>query len=309
MLELTPESPVVRNMLRKRDRLPGHEDIRLLQYFMGGGMRCAAGAGVAVGLCDAGMHHAPDVVAGSSGGAPDGAYQLNGPARVRLGASIFYEECLSGFIRASLPVADADYLDSVFRRGSKALDVEAVICSRPDFYVGVTRVSDGRYGFINFKTALPDPLTGMKASYAMKGLYGRSVWVNGIEYIDDSVDVFPLDLLIEQFQPTDILVIANQSRSGQRLTRVVDILSATLSVAQGQLTHAGRLLTRQGRYRQTLKTTEDRTVNVGILWSPPGLNLLSRNRDKLIAVMEASYGQTMALFGQPNAEPNLFRTP
>jgi predicted patatin/cPLA2 family phospholipase len=278
--------------------------------FMSGGMRGVAGAGVAVALCDLGLHEVADVVIGASAGAPDAAYLLNGPSRVRLGASIYYEECVNGrFIKPSHPIVDIDYLMSVFASGPKALDVEEVRRSRPDFFVGATRQSDGVFCFINAKTAKPDMLTAIKAAVAMKVLYGLTVTVNGIEYIDDSVELLPIDLIVQQWQPTDILVIANQTSSGSMLDRTTDTLSAVMSVTQGQLGQAARLYGRRRRFLQTLAAIDQLPVNVGILWPPPGLNILSRKANKLIAVAEESYRQTMSLFGQPNAVPNLYRTP
>lgn len=302
---------VTSNMLRKRDELPGHETIRLVLLFMSGGMRGIAGAGVAVALCDLGLHEVADVVIGGSAGAPDAAYLLNGPSRVRLGASIYYEECATEqFIsRRRRPVVNIDFLISVFASGPKSLDVEAVRRSRPDFFVGATRERDGAFCFINAKTAEPDTLTAIKAAIAMKVLYGRTVTVNGIEYLDDSVELLPINLIVEQWHPTDILVIANQTSAGSMLDRATDTLSAAMSVTPGQLGQAARCYSSHRRFRRTLAAINRLPVNIGILWSPPGLNILSRNADKLIAVAEQSYCQTMSLFGQPNATPNLFRTP
>lgn len=314
MQALQPDPMLIRvigNMLRKRDKLAGHEAIRLVLLFMSGGMRGVAGAGVAVALCDLGLHEAFDVVIGASAGAPDAAYLLNGPSRVRLGASIYYEECTTEhFISPRRrPIVDIDYLISVFANGPKSLDVEAVKQSRPDFFVGSTRKRDGAFCFINAKTAEPDTLTAIKAAIAMKVLYDLTVTVNGTEYFDDSVELLPIDLIVEQWHPTDILVVANQTSTGSMLDRATDTLSAAMSVAGGQLGQAARLCGRYQRYRRTLATIYRWPVNVGIIWSPPGLNILSRKTDKLIAVAEASYRQTMSLFGQPNATPNLFRTP
>ncbi len=313
MSQLSPDSPIVQNMFCKRDQLPGHETIRLTMLFMSGGMRGVAGAGVAVALCDLGFSNTAEVVIGASAGTANAAYFLAGQRdRVRLGASIYYEECCLNdrFIDfRRRPTIDIDYLVSVFARGPKALDLEAIKRSQSEFFVGVTRYRDGAFELIDAKAARPDMLTAIKASMAMKALYSRTVTVNGTEYIDDSVEMLPIDLIVEQFHPTDILVVANQTSAGSMLDRATDTLSAAMSVTQGQLGQAARLYGRHQRYRQTLATIGQLPVNVGILWSPPGLNILSRKAAKLLAVAEQSYRQTMSLFGQPNATPNLFRTP
>lgn len=313
MLQLTPDAPIIHNVVRKRDKLPGHESTRLVILFMSGGMRGVAGAGVAVALSDLGLGQTADVVIGASAGTANAAYFLAGGSNVRLGTSIYYEECVNGrFIDLRRrPAVDIDYLVSVFADGPKALDQDSLRQAEPNFYVGVTRKSDGDFVLIDAKAAKPDLLTAMKASMALPGLYDRTVMVNGVEYLDGWIELLPIDQIVRQFQPTDILVVANQLPPQSILDRVLptDLLFATLAAGQGQLKYAARSYGRQGRYLQTLRQIERSTeVNIGILWSPPGLNTLSCNADKLLAVAEQSYCQTMCLFGQPDARPNLFST-
>lgn len=314
MLDLKPDSPIVHNMVCKRDKLPGHDSIRPAILFMSGGMRGVAGAGAAVALCDLGFSSVADVVIGASAGTANAAYFLAGLQNVRLGASIYYEECVNGrFINFHRrPVVDIDYLVSVFASGPKALDCEAIRQSRSEFFVGVTRYRDGAFHLIDAKTARPDMLTAIRASMAMPGLYDRTVTVNGTDYLDGWIELLPIDQIMRQFQPTDLLVVANQRPPQGLLGKILpaDLLFAAMAVGRGHFEYAARSYGRQGRYLESLQAIEQSPVaNIGILWAPSGLNLLSTKPDKLLAVAETSYRNTMSLFGQPNIAPNLFRTP
>ena len=168
-------SQVVKNLFLKRDLLrqgdPKHEQIRPALLICGGGMRGVYGAGVVMALHQLGLADCFDVVVGISTGAAIGGYFLAGEEQSQLGTSIYYNECLNGFINFwRWPIIDIDYLEKVFRDGPKKLNDETILKHRSKFFVGVTDWDTGEGCFLE-AGRVPDPITAIKASLAVTELY------------------------------------------------------------------------------------------------------------------------------------------
>jgi predicted patatin/cPLA2 family phospholipase len=202
-MELHESSQVVKNLLRKRDLLlqgdRAHEEIRSALVICGGAMRGVFGAGAAIAFHRLGLASCFDVVVGISTGAAIASYFLAGEERGLLGTSIYYEECLNGFISfRKWPVADIDYIERTMRHGRKKLDIEAILAHRSQFYVGATDWDSGEGHFLDVKRAKPDPLAAIKASFAITELYRRPVVVNGKRFTDGSTAMpFPAKKVLE----------------------------------------------------------------------------------------------------------------
>ena len=313
-MELRTDSRVVKNLLRKRDLLlqrdPAHEQIRTALVILGGGMRGASGGGIGIAFHALGLGDVFDVVVGVSTGAPVAAYFLAGPKQMALGASIYYQDLPPRFIRyCRRPIVDIDFLESVFRTGSKKLDVGSIRKHRSKFYVAVTKTSSGEGVLLNAKR-ISDLVTVIKASTALPGLYGRSVSVNDELFIDGGVgNPFPAREVVERFRPTDLLVIANHPLRAMRGDGhlLVERILAPLLLRNTPPRVKKATLNRQYRFREAYKFLESTVdLNWGILYSPDdGTHLLTRDSSKLRMLARASAQNLLKVFGEQTMQVKL----
>lgn len=312
-MELHESSQVVQNLFRKRDLLlqgdRAHEQIRSALVICGGAMRGVYGAGAGLALQLLGLHNCFDVVIGISTGALVAAYFLDDLERGPDAVSIYYTECLDArFINfTNWPVVNVDYIESVMRGGRRPLDIQGILKHRSQFFVGATDWESGEGHFLDVKCAKPEPLAAIKASLAITGLYRRPVMVNGRNFTDGSTALpFPTRKVLQSFQPTDMLVIANCSQahasSSPSWTRKVltNLFTTGLSPKVRALA-AGR----SGLWKENLEYLRGHTANVGILWGPDGVSQLTRNHTRLLATAEEGVRKTLAVFGQPELPFNL----
>lgn len=285
-----------------------HEQIRSVLIVCGGAMRGVYGAGAGIAFHRLGLAHCFDVVVGISTGAAIASYFLAGEEQTLLGTTIYYEECLDGFISfRRWPIADADYIERVMRSGRKKLDIDAILKHRSQFFVGATDWENGEGHFLDVKCAEPEPLVAIKASFAITELYRRPVVVNGRNFTDGSIAMpFPVKKVLQSFDPTDIFVITNCSQanasSSPSWTRKVltTLFAAGLSLQVRALT-----VRRSDLWTENLKYLRDCTSNVAILWGPNSIGSLTRNRDLLRQAAAEGAQKTLVAFGQPELSFNL----
>ncbi len=264
---------VIDNLKRKRDRLPGHEDIRPLLLILPGGMRGAAGAGAILALHQAGLSDVFETVVGISTGAPTAAYFLSGYTQALQGASLYYQDlATTEFInlRRVKNIMRLELLLEVMASGQKAIDQVAIQSAPADFYMGMTTVR-GEQKFINAKTARPSLLSAIHASMAMPGTGGQPVIVNGEAYVDGGLYPFPLHSIIRQFAPTDVLVIPNfpQPPDGVFHLTLKDFFASLFVLRTGSLTLTKLAILRRRKLTAGLRATKTVSpIRVGILWPP-----------------------------------------
>lgn len=297
---------VVGNLLEKRDQrnLDGTErkDIRPLLLILGGGMKGPYGAGQALlGLPAVGLDKVFDTVVGISAGAATAAYFVGGGEQAPKGASIFYEECTAGeFIKPERvrQIMNIDVVTDAMSLGEKAVDQKAVLDSKTEFYVGVTRKEDWQSELINAKTAKPGMITAVGASMAVPLLYRKAIEVNGEKYVDGAFDPMPIEKIIKQFNPTDILVLPNTPFDRMDAFELTpgEYLIAEFAHRTGSLGSLGtteKFLRVKEEIRKSLEYIQHQSkVNIGILW-PPDSNLsnLTTDPDKVeAAVIESARG-------------------
>lgn len=303
---------VVIDRLFEKKNDPERKDIRSVLLIMGGGMKGAAGAGQSlIGLPAVGMDKVFDAVVGVSAGAAEAAYLVAGGEQVPKGASIFYEECAAGeFIKRSRinQVVNIDVVTEAMSRGEKAVDQQAVLGSKTEFYVGVTRESDGECELIDAKTAKPGMIAAIGASMALPIAYRKAITVNGEKYVDGVFDPMPIQKIIERFNPTDILVLPNIpfKRTDAFELSAGEYMLAEFADRVG-LSNAARFLRVNEEIRKSLQVIQnEQKVNIGILWPPDSDlgNLTTDSKQVEAAVIESARGVIKA-FGaeQPGALP------
>jgi predicted patatin/cPLA2 family phospholipase len=303
---LKKNSQFVKDLFLKKKLLESgdlsHEKIRTVLLVLGGAMQGANGAGAANALCALGLSQVFDVVVGVSTGAGIGAYFLAGKEQTALGSSIYYEECtLPDFINfyRRKCIANIDFVETILRSGKKKIAVDKIMNSRSMFYVGATRTKDGKGEFINVKTAIPDPISAIKASMAMPGFYGKSVRVNGKLYEDGSPGLpFPVREVVDKFSPTHLLVISN------------DNLECTYARVVGEKLFARIMLKRQPRMARTMEEHSGKLmesigyfakldgVKRAILFPGLELNIFTQDRRRLKRAIVATARKTLRAFGR-----------
>jgi len=292
--------------LRKRDLLraenPAHEHIRTLLMISGGGMRGVYGAGVCIALHHLELSDCFDTVIGVSTGAAIGGYFLTGKAYAACGTTIYYEECLGGFIKRTIPIptVDIDFLESVFRNGAKKLDLTALAESRSKFLVGVTHYDTGSGELVDAKCAQPDPIAAIKASLALTFAYRNAVYVNETPYTDGGMsEPLPLEEAVRQCTPTDILVVSNYSEEESRAMgeswkeKVLDMVLSRRMPSQLKTPFA----TRDTRWKESLAYAENPPCMTKIFYGPRGVHILTRNLLLLRTATLQGITDALAFFG------------
>lgn len=305
-MEFHENSQVVKNLFRKRDLLlqgdRAHEEIRSALVICGGAMRGVFGAGAVIAFHRLGLANCFDVVVGVSTGAAIASYFLAGEEQTLLGTSIYYEECLNGFISfRRWPVADVDHIERTMRRGRKKLDIEAILAHRSQFYVGATAWDNGDAHFLDVKCAQPEPLAAIKASYAITELYRRPVMVNGQKFTDGSTAMpFPAKKVLETFAPTDMLVIANcsQAKPFSPPSRARKVLGALFTIGLSPQVRS-LVADRSDLWTENLDHIRNGSANVGVLWGPSSVGRLTRDYELLRATATEGAQKTLDAFGQP----------
>lgn len=300
---------LTRNLFLKRDLLAkgdaAHAEIRTVLLLCGGGMRGAYGAGAVIALHQLGLAEVFDVVVGISTGAAIASYFLAGYEQTLLGTSIYYDECTKGFISyMRWPIVDIGHIERVMRGGRKKLDIDAVRKHRSRFIVGATEYKTGNPRFIEACSASPDPLTAIKASFAITEARLPPVMVNGIGFTDGATSMpFPARMLVEAFHPTDLLVIAN-SPAPDASGPVEGPFAFARKISVYGLPPALQRSLRAGpwMWQQNLDWIRRSKVRCSILWGPGNGGLLTRDRERLRrSVIEGA----SAMHGLLGREPSL----
>lgn len=296
---------VVDRLKKKRDDPEGEgKKIKPLLLVLGGGMRGSYGSGQVVALRKLGLTDHFDTVVGISAGACDAAYFLAGDQQVLLGASIYYEECTtSEFINFKHinRVLNVEVVSDVMRRGPKALDVAAIKNSRPNFYVQVTKTGTNESVLINAKTATEGTIEAIRASMAFPLLYGKTVHIDGGEYVDGAFEPLPIEKVIQQFKPTDILILPNRSFTNTDVHELSkgEYLLSKIMPKRGLLGLLGKMLKSKEKLRRAFQDIKSATdINIAVLWPPDsGLTSLSNTESDEIktAIIEAA-NDTFARF-------------
>ena len=300
--------PIIKRLFRKRDLLKSkdlaHKQIRPMLIICGGALRGTYGAGAVCALHALGLEDVFDVVIGLSTGSGIGAYYLAGHEQTLLGTTIYYDDCTHDFVSMRpYPKADIDYLETVFRKAKK-LDTGAIQRHRSQFFVGVTDWQTGEHSIINAKEANPDMITAIKASMAIAPLYRKPVLVNGRQYVDGSISrMLPIDL-IEQFSPTDILVIANRPESEwvQKMTSLkVQAIKHILGIGMPERVQRA-ILAMNDMQEKDAQLFARLPMNKEIVFAPRNgkVNLLTTNSLELRNGAISSALETLELFGRPD---------
>jgi len=266
-----------------------HVNIRPVLLVLSGTMRGVYGGGQVSALENFGLNEVFDVAVGISTGAPTVAHFLAGQAH--LGTTTYYEECVSPqFISLRRmwqrkSIVDTNYLCRVFRGeiSHKPIDQEKVMTSRTNFFVGVTDARTGKGELLDAKKVEPDIIEAIRASIAIPGFTSGSVEISGSRYVDGVGALsFPIEMVVERFRPTDILILANRPQ-GYTSSKLDKYLAPFL---MRKFPRSVREVFRKRHEAIALGLTylyEKKDIRFMVLWSDEEVRAFERDPRKLIA--------------------------
>lgn len=188
--------------------------------FMGGGLRGPYCAAQAAALQDLGFGSSFDVVIGVSAGSGPAAFFVAGPGEMRKATSLFEEDCSgSDFLDVQRIFTDGKVIDTSviarkLRSGDKSLNEEAIRQSSVELLAAATNITTGKVELLNMKKTTRDGKLDMTAAAEASScipLFEKPFEVNGQQYVDGSVGVFPLEEILKQYDPSSVLILPNMS--------------------------------------------------------------------------------------------------
>lgn len=283
---------VLTRLFEKQRLLAAHDErhstIRPLLLILSGTMRGVYGGGQVIALEHFGLSEAFDTAVGISTGAPTAAYFL--ARQSVIGTSIYCEECTTRDFISFLPrvKVGADFVADILRgrQSNKRLDQEAIRASRTSFFVGATCAKTGDAILIDAKTATPDVVQAVRASIAIPGLTNGAVELDGKHYLDGvGAHPLPARLVLDRFQPTDLLVFANGT-ADEREGAVRRALWHLLTIKHPRAVRSA-FTTRPDRFAEELQHLRTQTsCRIGVIWSDGEVGTLERDPKKIVAARD-----------------------
>ena len=291
---------IEKKRLLKNDVDSSH--IRPLLIVLSGIMRGADGGGRTTALEELGLTDSFDTMLGVSTGAGLIAYAASHQSE--LGTSIYHEECvqlpLVSITRALRGghLADIHHMANILRYGKKSINQKKLKSSRINTIAVTTHKKTGKKKLLNLRE-LDDIVDGVEASFAIVGASDH-VEIDGVEYIDGGLSMpFPQKEVIEEINPTHILVIANKTEGEKMLT--IHRLIAKWMVRNMKHLQPD-ILKWQHRFDTSLKDMRDNHENIPYLiaWSGTDVFPIETNQKKLINVTKDANKHMKNLFKKYN---------
>lgn len=310
---MSQNNTVISNLWKKKSLLesgdPRHKTIRPLLLILGGGNLGVYSAAACYAFHLLGLGSVFDTVVGISTGAWVGGYYLASKEQIKIGTSTYYEEfATSEYISIKkIPyLMNASLIEKTTSAGCKKLDVEAVRKSRSQLLVGVTDTR-GEGCFLDAKSASPSFLSAMYASSATPLAYHTPREVNGNAYFDGGIAlVFPIKKVIEEFSPTDVMVLPNYQKDQSRNPSFFERAFIKLFLTHFPGVVRQKMLLWHENFWAGAEFAAN-AHNVHVLWPPgAGIHSLTRNPKKLRGAAYASARQTLKELGRPELEVKLY---
>lgn len=261
-------------------------------------MKIANSGGFLLALHEQNLINDFNTVVGDSAGAILAAYGLSGQTDIV--QKLFFENA-NKFIKWSKgkPSIDVDLIANLLKEGEFILNVEAVLNSKPDFFIAVAGES-GSCEFINAKDSKINLIDLLKASMASPFFYGKKVEINGQSLADPLMDQLPLLQATRNFSPTDVLVLENSSVN-LRAKPYSKFLNTILSIGEVGVINATNDFLDRPSYEKDFKTVDhDLHVNLGVLFPPKdseGLSALETRADVLRKSADVSKQKALKILG------------
>jgi len=303
-VKIEKNSPIIQRLKEKQRLLAGgnpeHEKIKTALIVAGGVMKGVFSGGCLVGLEKLGFSSVFDVVVGISAGAANLAYFLSGQGAE--GISIYYRDMndlrfFDPLRFLKFKVMDIGYVEDTLRYGRRKLNVEAVRNSRSQFYVGVTRSSDGQGQLKNVKEA-KDMIMAIKASMTppVLAFYHTPVVLDGERFVDGGMSIpLPIEEIIKLFHPTDLLVIINRPCNFRE--KSPSVIEKLLFSLMRPIIPRSSLGKSRAEYNRSLDLAME-SINIGVI-SPEedNIGMFERSATKLERCARSGDEMIKQLFG------------
>jgi len=193
---------------------PASDGRKLALLVEGGGMRGVCSAGGLVALDALGFRNSFNAIYGVSAGAMDVAYMLSGQGV--FGIQIYYKNINNRkFInfRRLRKVVDIDFLFDEIVTQVRPLDIEKVLASPSDFFIGLIDKDNAENVVLRTRDFPTEALSLLKATTALPVVYNKSVQIGSRRYIDGGLgSPVPLSHAI-QAGCTDLVVFLTRPSS------------------------------------------------------------------------------------------------
>ncbi len=266
-----------------------HKSFRTLLLGLSGLMGGVYGAAQSCALEDAGLSQVFDTAVGISTGLPPQLYLVANQSRTVL--SIYCEDCTTEHFIDPSKRMSSSFVASVLRGeiGLKALHQQRVLNSRTRIIAGLTDAVTGKGVFIDVKDALPDMIQAVHASIAVPKSVGAPVRVGDRPCLDGmGAFPFPIRKVIEEFDPTDVLILPNGPEPELPLGPRAETRAKVARRRASEYPEAVQAAF--GRYEETFAEEltwlrETHPCNYAILWSDTetALDPFEQNPDVLCA--------------------------
>ncbi|MFZ2522997.1 MAG: hypothetical protein WAW92_01275 [Minisyncoccia bacterium] len=307
--------PVIEAFKGRRDSVEMEgKPKRLLIYALGGGLRGPYGAGQVIALNEMGITaDKVDVLVGSSAGEDDLIYYADGPESTYRGTSIYYEECTTKEFVDVRPkrisqIMNVTVVENAMRKGKKAINEDRIRNLPTEIYALATPVNGAEAELINVKTAVGesgelDMISAVKASMNVRLLRAPGTMVNGKLMEDGSFGSLQLQKLIDEFEPTDILVLPNipfrNLEEFKESSSWLEHLPNSTSI--GTFKKFAKISGELRKMMEEFKKTQG--VNIGVLWPPDrGLDVLDQDPDSIKLAVVDTVRDTIRQFGEKQPE-------
>lgn len=308
-LALEPNSPLVKNLLKKKELLEKgdetHVKIKTALIVASGAMKGAYASGVLSALHQLGLDDVFDDAITVSSGGISCCYFLSSQGNIA--PEIFYkylaDKKFINVLKAPRvkQIVGIDYGYNVFRT-IKPFDQDAVRNSRSNFYMAVTNAETGKGELLNVKE-YPDIVEVLHASSAVPILYWKKAMINGKQYYDGNIScTIPVDFALQQ-ECNNVLIILNDPIGKLSLTAnpspFSDIVFKLFKFhPNSQLLHVIHNI--KNNYFEKLQIAleaKNNGINIGII-APEKIHItsLSINKKRLKETADEATKQTMALF-------------
>lgn len=307
--------PVIDHLRARRDDPEGEgKDRKIMVLVMGGGKKVTYSAGQLTALHHMGYKDSVDNIFGISGGGPVSAYFVAGEENGPKGTSLLAAEASDpAFFNARRvnQVMNIKHMGQAMRQGPKALDEQAVLDSKTGLYVAVNRADSSEMDWVDVKSAKPDMVSALEATGNIPFFKGGGIEVNEQEYFDGGFGKIDLQKMIEQFHPTDILILPNRpfdeiENLGPNFLKGAMIDKIPKAGMPGMVRKFLQMSQDLRKLMEEAKKTEG--VNIGVLWPPEtGLQNTTMDPVQIEKAIYESARDTFQAFGEDIQDVNLYK--
>jgi predicted patatin/cPLA2 family phospholipase len=307
---------VLHNMV-ERAKNPEGSNRKVLVVILGGGMKCAYSGGQVIALNMLGLTaDKVDAVVGASGGAVVATAYVAGTKQTlkttemmatTMSSKEFIDPTLKNLIDRKIIKLDKLRERIEDEESPYLIDVTKVQESPTKLSYVVTLPVEGseepEVRFLDAKKvpSIPEAIT---ASMTLPNLTGAIPKINGVEYRDGAISPLPIDELIREFDPTDVLILPQAPFEELENIKpsTQDRVAAMVARVTNQRSLEKGLLSRKVLRKSLERTKAITNVNIGVMWAPDGgMDTLDTVPDNFKAAVVASVKDTLKQFGQEQA--------